>query len=106
MYRKIEKLEEVLESSKQQPVVIFKHSTVCGISASAKRQMDLFVQKHDTPVYLIVVQEDRAHVLELSERLKVRHETPQAVLVRDGQAQRVFDHFQITKDALERALGL
>ena len=43
--------------------------------------------------------------LEAATRLGVRHETPQAIVLRDGKPVWKASHFRITADALTQALG-
>ncbi|HYE13552.1 MAG TPA: bacillithiol system redox-active protein YtxJ [Pyrinomonadaceae bacterium] len=93
-------LEELFARSHEAPVLVFKHSNACPISAAAYRQMKQF--KDD--VSLIVVQESRELSREVESRTGVRHETPQALVLRNGQAAWTASHFNITADAVERAM--
>ncbi len=49
-------LEELLARSQSEPVIIFKHSSTCPISAAAYREMSHV----EEPVSLVVVQRARA----------------------------------------------
>jgi bacillithiol system protein YtxJ len=54
---------------------------------------------------LITVQSHR-HISDVTEqRLGVRHETPQAILLRDGKPVWKASHVRITADALAQALS-
>jgi bacillithiol system protein YtxJ len=87
-----------------EPVLIFKHSSACSVSASAEDEMHRLAAKTDVPVYKLVVQRSRALSDEIAESLGVRHETPQALVLVDGEA--VFDtsHFDVTVETLQDAL--
>lgn len=92
-----------LEQSKTTPVLIFKHSSACPISADANEEMTVLAND-DVPVYRVVVQEHRAVSDHIADALGVQHETPQAVVVQDEAA--VFDtsHFNVTADTLREEL--
>jgi bacillithiol system protein YtxJ len=93
-------LEELLRRSHERPVLLFKHSNSCPISARAYRQM----QGVRSPVSILVVQESRALSREVEARTGVPHETPQALVLRDGRAVWSASHFEVTSDAVEQAL--
>ena len=93
-------LEELFERSNDGPVLLFKHSNSCPISARAYRQM----QEVKTPISLIVVQDDRDLSQEVATRTGVRHETPQALVLRNGRAVWAASHFDISADAVEQAV--
>ena len=92
--------EELLTKSHEEPVLLFKHSNSCPISARAYRQMR-GVKK---PVALVVVQESREVSREVEARTGVQHETPQALVLRDGRVVWSASHFEVTADAVEQAL--
>lgn len=92
------------EASQHRPVLIFKHSSACPISADANDEMATLADTTDVPVYRVVVQEHRAISDMIEDALQVKHETPQAIVMRDGDA--VFDtsHFNVTVDTLRENL--
>ena len=55
-------------------------------------------------VSIIVVQKSREVSREVETRTGVRHETPQAFVLRGGEAVWSASHFDITTDAVEGAL--
>ena len=57
----------------------------------------------DPPLYCVVVQYARDVSDHLAEALGVKHETPQAILVADGEARHVASHHGITTDGLREA---
>ncbi|HYY95111.1 MAG TPA: bacillithiol system redox-active protein YtxJ [Pyrinomonadaceae bacterium] len=93
-------LEELLARSHEGPVLLFKHSNSCPISARAYRQM----QEVKAPVAIVVVQKSRDLSREVESRTGVQHETPQALVLRNGQAVWSASHFDITSDAVEQAM--
>ena len=98
----IEKLEEAIENSRVHPVLLFKHSRTCGISAGVMNQEIAGV---DAPVNLILVQDDRHISNELAARTGIRHESPQAIVLKDGEVVYHASHFDITADDIHAGLG-
>ena len=95
-----QELEQLIARSHQAPVLIFKHSTTCPISAAAYREM----QQLATEIALVVVQNARDVSREVEARTGVRHESPQALLLRDGEVVWSASHWRITAEEVERAL--
>lgn len=100
-------LDAAIEESRLRPVLLFKHSLYCGISCEAYDALQEHVaQAEPTAAYkLITVQSHRAISDRAATRLGVRHETPQAILIKDGRPIWTASHFRVTSDALTRALG-
>jgi bacillithiol system protein YtxJ len=93
-------LEQLLSSSHDAPVVLFKHSSTCPISSAAYRQMS----QVERDVSLVVVQRARDVSKEIASRTGIRHESPQAIVLRNGQAVWSASHFDITAGAVEQAV--
>jgi bacillithiol system protein YtxJ len=92
--------EELTKRSKERPVVIFKHSLTCPISAGAYDQMAEF----EGEVALIEVQRSRELSTEIEHRLGVVHESPQVIVLRNGQVIWDASHFRITAAAVAAAV--
>ncbi|MEP6568300.1 MAG: bacillithiol system redox-active protein YtxJ [Acidobacteriota bacterium] len=93
-------LDELASRSKERPVVIFKHSLTCPISAAAYEQM----AEVKDEVALVEVQRARELSTEIEDRLGVAHESPQVIVLRNGEVTWSASHFKITADAVEEAL--
>ncbi len=94
-------LERLFELSHTRPVVLFKHSTTCPISAAAYQEMSRF----EGDVSLIVVQSARQVSRAVEEQTGVRHESPQAIILRNGKAVWNASHWRVTSDSVERAVS-
>jgi bacillithiol system protein YtxJ len=92
--------QELADRSKDQPVVIFKHSLTCPISAAAYEQMAELAGE----VALVEVQNARELSAEIENRLKINHESPQVLVLRNGQVVWEASHFKITADAVAEAV--
>ena len=104
--RKIASVQDIEEALSRTCAVIFKHSTRCGISARAKRELDEFAKtcEDDTYLYLNNVIEDRELSDEIVKRTGVRHESPEAIFIHQGKITDVKTHFEITVEELERGV--
>lgn len=103
----IEALDRALSESNDRPVLLFKHSLTCPISTHAFREFQSYLKSADQTVSynLITVQSSRPVSNEAATRLGVRHETPQAILIRNGKEVWNASHYQITAAALEEAIN-
>jgi bacillithiol system protein YtxJ len=107
--RGIHELDKALSDSHERPVLLFKHSQSCGISAEALDELRAHMDEH-APVRsvhyaMVTVQTHRDVSNTIAERLGVRHETPQAILVRDGRVVWSASHFRVNALELQKALG-
>jgi len=97
-------VEAAIEESRLRPVLLFKHSRSCGVSAEALDELHMHLeQAGDAATYKIVtVQTHRSVSDHAAVRLGIRHETPQAILLRDGRPVWSASHFRITADTLAK----
>lgn len=93
-------LDELISNSNDAPVILFKHSSTCPVSAGAYREMSKLSEK----VALLVVQRARDLSREVERRTGIRHESPQAIVLRNGQAVWNASHWDVTSDAVEEAV--
>ena len=103
----LDMLDAAIDESRTRPVLLFKHSRTCGISAEALDELRSHLERGSAAAAykVITVQSHRRISDEVADRLGVRHETPQAILLRDGRPDWKASHFRITADELNRALG-
>jgi bacillithiol system protein YtxJ len=85
----IQQLEEIIEQSQERPILIFKHSTRCSISAMAwdrlKRNWKSEDEEKVSLFYLDLITY-RSISNTLAELFQVRHESPQVILIHQGKA--------------------
>lgn len=99
-------LDAALANSDSRGVFLFKHSTTCPISSSAYRRVAEYLEGQGpqaVPLYLVKVIESRPVSNEIAARFSVRHESPQALLVREGRCVWNASHGSITAPAMARA---
>ena len=94
-------LESLLTLSASEAVVVFLHDPYCPVSADAHEEMERVAGGS------WVIDVSRQHDLkkEIAARTKVRHESPQVFVLKDGRATWNASHYKITKDAVEKAVG-
>ena len=107
----IDELDRLLSESHSRPLLVFKHSYTCGISAEALDELidhlnnDFNAPGSPDPRYAIVtVQTHRDVSNAVTRRLGVRHETPQALLIKNGRVVWAASHFRVTGEAVKKAL--
>ncbi|MES2808324.1 MAG: bacillithiol system redox-active protein YtxJ [Bacteroidota bacterium] len=80
---------EQLNNIKQQTgySLIFKHSTRCSISMMAKRrfELDWDTLPKDMPLYFLDLIQYRDISSQIADVFQVHHESPQLLLIKDGE---------------------
>ena len=91
-------LEQWKETSKESPVMIFKHSTRCSISAAAKGRMernwDEKNPNNPRPVFLDLISY-REISNEIASAFQITHESPQILLIKNGVCTYHVSHMDI-----------
>lgn len=98
-------LNEIIQESTEKAVAIFKHSTRCSISRMALKQ---FENEFDldglvTP-YFVDLLEDRNVSNEVTKRFGIEHQSPQLLLIKNGESVYAASHGDINADDLKRYL--
>lgn len=103
-----EQIEQIKKESEQQPVVIFKHSTSCSISATAKNRLERQWSEagldNVKPYYLDLLSY-RPVSNQIAATFEVRHESPQLLLIRNGQCTSDWSHMGIRVDEVKKAIA-
>lgn len=97
-------LDAAIAESRERPVLLFKHSRYCGVSCGALDELNAHIEGTAGSIAykIITVQTHRPVSDAAAQRLGVRHETPQALLLRDGKVVWNASHFRITASELDR----
>jgi bacillithiol system protein YtxJ len=100
-------VDEIIISSNQKLQVILKHSTRCGTSFFAKKNLDSIPEEQlgQVDLYIINVIRHRPVSKYLADKLGVRHESPQLFVVKGGQVQWHGSHMSVNERNLLQALG-
>ena len=102
----LDMVEAAIAESRYRPVLLFKHSRNCGVSCEALDELHAHIERGgvDAAYKVVTVQSHRRISDHVSQRLGVRHETPQAILLREGEAVWAASHFRITAAEIGRVL--
>jgi bacillithiol system protein YtxJ len=96
-------LESIFQSER---AVLFKHSKVCGLSASVMKEVQRFAEAHsDVSVFVIDVRAQRQLSQHAASHLGIPHESPQAIVIRDATVTWHASHFEITAEKLSKAVA-
>jgi bacillithiol system protein YtxJ len=79
-----EQLEQIKKGTDNHVAVIFKHSTRCSISNMAKLRLEREPQPAGTSFYLLDLLKYRALSNQIADDFKVHHESPQILIIRNG----------------------
>jgi bacillithiol system protein YtxJ len=98
-------LNEIITLSAAQPVLIFKHSTTCGISRMAMRQFESqFDLNAKVTSYYLDLLAYRTISNEVAARFGILHESPQLLLIQEGKCVYDVSHGAIAVDDLRLEL--
>jgi len=104
----IESVEAAIAESRERPVLLFKHSRYCGVSCEALDELQTHIDAQTAPTVaykMVTVQTHRRVSDVVAQRLGIRHETPQAILLRNGKAVWNASHFRITARQLDQIVS-
>jgi bacillithiol system protein YtxJ len=93
-------LDRLFQTSHERPVVLFKHSVTCSVSADAYEDM----ANYAGPIELVVVQSARAVADEIEARTGIRHESPQVIILRNGKPVWNASHWKVRAEAVAGAV--
>jgi len=100
-------LSEIIEKSKHEPVVIFKHSTNCSISAMVKNRLETSWNNNEAgfPYYLDLIAY-RPVSQKVEQLFSVRHESPQVLVINNGVCVYHASHIAINYKDIKGQLAL
>lgn len=105
-------LDKALAESQIGTVLLFKHSATCDISAAAWEEfLDFLRDNKENPSapplhsYFLVVQTARPVSDAIESRFGIRHESPQAILLHNGQPVWHDSHRRLTTQKLHAVVA-
>lgn len=94
-----EQLQSIVQESHEHPVLIFKHSTTCSISAAAKSKVERQWPDGSLPanatIYYLDLLRYRPISGQIASEFGVEHQSPQLLLIQDGQVRYHASHMGI-----------
>jgi bacillithiol system protein YtxJ len=99
-------LDTAVAGSKTRPLLLLKHSLTCGTSAYAHEEFEDFLVEPERQVNACVVHVQTARAISdaIAERFGIRHESPQLLLIANGQVVWQASHYRITRREIAAAL--
>jgi bacillithiol system protein YtxJ len=97
-------LNEILERSSDRPQVIFKHSTRCNTSRMVKSRLERSEASPAIDFYYLDLLSFRPISNKVAETFQINHESPQVLVIRNGECIYQESHIGITmEDILEQS---
>ena len=98
-------LADIKQESAHQPVLIFKHSTTCSISAMALSRMERnWSDQLGVKPYYLDLHANRPISNTIVREFGVEHESPQVLLIRNGECVYDASHMAISFAGLQQAV--
>ena len=91
-----EQLKQIVSKSQNRPQVIFKHSSRCSISSVALQRLQKVSQPSDIDFYFLDLLSFRGLSNNIAHVFSVPHESPQVLVIRDGQCVYEESHMGIS----------
>ena len=106
----IHQLDSIREASSapdMRAVAIFKHSTRCSISATALSRLERqwHFNESELPIYYLDLLQYRDISNRIAADFGIRHESPQLLVIKNGQCVYHAAHFGIDPKEVERQLS-
>ena len=100
-------IDQIVERSREVPCAILKHSTRCSISTMAKMRLESGwdLPSDDVEMYYLDLIAFREVSNYIAEKLEVHHESPQIILLRNGNVTYDASHLDITIAELKEGLA-
>ena len=100
----LNQLKEIKKESKTQTVLIFKHSTRCGISRMVIKQFEKLFNENtkDLKVYYLDLLNYRNISDEVGYTFQVMHQSPQLLVIKNEESVFNASHYDITLTDLTR----
>ena len=88
-------LDKIKEDSYQNPQFIFKHSTRCSISKMVLSRFESTNDSASLSVYLLDLLNYRDLSNQIADDFSVKHESPQLLVIKDGECYKHSSHTSI-----------
>lgn len=103
----LQQLQDIIHKSYTHRVFIFKHSTRCSVSSIAKLRLeDHWDQSlsENSEVFLLDVISNRDISKEVADYFQVHHESPQILIIENGECTHDASHFDITVEEIREVI--
>lgn len=98
----LEDLDELNKDSYEQPALIFKHSTRCSISSMMLNKFEkAYKEKASFKIFYLDLIENRAVSNQIVTKYGIAHQSPQTILIYEGNAVCEASHTAINYQEIE-----
>ena len=104
----LEQLDAISAESVHSPVLIYKHSTRCNISRAALDRLERNYKAEEmagVKAYYLDLISHREISNAVAQKFNIQHESPQALLIKNGQATYTASHFEIDYRTIQKHLN-
>ncbi len=101
----IEQIENIKNASFAKPQLIFKHSTTCSISRMAHSRFERADAPDTIDFYYLDLLNYRSLSSAIAEAFQVHHESPQVLLIKNGECTYDESHYGIMMDEVIEQAG-
>ena len=98
-------IDEAVKASHNNFQVIFKHSTTCPISSMAKMRLESKWDLDYVDAHFLDLLSYRSISNYIAESLEVHHESPQVILLRNGEVIYDASHLDISVDEIKESIS-
>lgn len=96
----IDQLTEIDQQSFNRPQFIFKHSTRCSISSMIYTRLERSPTPEEVDCYILDLIRHRDISSKIAQEYDVYHESPQVLLIKNGECVYDESHYGISMDAV------
>ena len=104
-FKNEEELEAIKNRSSNKPQVIFKHSTRCAISTMAKGRLERATEPDGIDFNYLDLIAHRNISAKIAEMFSVEHESPQILIIKNGECVYDESHNSISMDEIVEAVA-
>jgi len=99
-------LDEIMSVSASKPVLIFKHSTGCGVSRMAFKnfERDFDFSENEIALYFLDLLSYRTLSNAIAEKFGVPHQSPQVLVIKNVEVIYNDSHYSISIEAIKKVL--
>lgn len=100
-----DEVDEIVKQSHERYQLILKHSTTCPISSMAKNRLESNWSFDNIDTYYLDLLAYRPVSNYIAEHLEVHHESPQVILLHNGEVVYDASHLDISNDEIAEVLS-
>ncbi len=105
IFEKTTHLSAIMEKSEKEPVIIFKYSSKCYSSDELKSKLEIAKESGEIKslIFIVVVQDSPILSRKIEDVFKIKHESPQIIVLCNNQVTYYASHDKIVLDRLQNA---